>query len=58
MYDDAVGKCRVALEPFAVSVEEDDSKGGKKKVPKLSKCRIKTAHNPRTVVLDLVLRQR
>lgn len=34
-YDDAVGKCRVALEPFFHLVEEDDGKGGKKKVPRL-----------------------
>ncbi|AOS46425.1 hypothetical protein Verru16b_03531 [Lacunisphaera limnophila] len=35
MYDDSVGKCRVALEPFVTLIEEDDGKGGKKKVPKL-----------------------
>jgi len=35
LYDDAVGKCRVALDPFFESVEVDDGKGGKKKIPKL-----------------------
>ena len=35
LFDDAVGKCRVALDPFFTLVEEDDGKGGKKKVPRL-----------------------
>lgn len=35
LYDDAVGKCRVALDPFFEYVDADDGKGGKKKVPKL-----------------------
>jgi len=34
-YDDAVGKCRVALEPFFEIVEKIDRKGEKQKVPVL-----------------------
>lgn len=35
LYDDAVGKCRVALDPFFEAVDIDDGKGGRKKFPKL-----------------------
>lgn len=34
-YDDAVGKCRVAMEPFLTIAEEDDGTGGKRKKPRL-----------------------
>lgn len=35
LYDDAVGKCRVALDPFFEYEDADDGKGGKKRIPKL-----------------------
>lgn len=35
LYDDAVGKCRVALDPFFAPITEEDGKGGKKQVQRL-----------------------
>ncbi len=34
-YQESVGKCRIALEPFFETVEKTDEKGGKKTVPAL-----------------------
>ena len=37
MYDDAVGKCRVALDPFFEMIEKPDDKGVVRRVPKLKR---------------------
>jgi hypothetical protein len=37
LYDDAVGKCRVALDPFFELTEKIDEKGGKSRAPTLKK---------------------
>ena len=37
MYDDAVGKCRVALDPFFELIEKPDDKGVVRRIPRLQK---------------------